>query len=233
LYANIDRWTETEHYYIQHINNDIAKMVEKQANGCWHINKRALNEPAGNTHLFLFEILSGYGFNPQIIRQIDDSINETSGRQFFSKTHRLINDRDVFILEEIIEKQQDNAYLIELDCIEITNPIHLDFKKRKKEKNFVLNKNKNTAQLDLSKLTFPLEIRKWQNGDSFVPFGMTQRQKISDFLINNKLSIPDKERVWLLLSGNEIAWIVGMRIDNRFCIDENTQDVLAITVLSE
>ena len=84
------------------------------------------------------------------------------------------------------------------------------------------------ATLDFDKLQFPLILRKWKSGDSFCPLGMKRRKKLSDFFIDQKFTLNQKEDVWLLCSGKEIAWIVGHRIDNRFRVTRATKEVLKI-----
>ena len=85
------------------------------------------------------------------------------------------------------------------------------------------------AQVDADRLQFPLTLRRWREGDSFVPFGMTGRKKVSDFLIDAKVSMAEKQRQFVLLSGGEIVWLVGRRIDDRYRLTPNTENVLRIT----
>jgi tRNA(Ile)-lysidine synthase len=87
-----------------------------------------------------------------------------------------------------------------------------------------------TACLDLDLLHFPLLLRKWQKGDYFQPLGMNGLKKLSDFFIDNKFSIVEKEETWLLASENKVVWIIGHRIDNRFKITGNTRNILIIKV---
>jgi tRNA(Ile)-lysidine synthase len=79
--------------------------------------------------------------------------------------------------------------------------------------------------LDASKLKFPLKLRKWKQGDWFIPFGMRGKMKLSDYFINQKFSLLEKENVWILASGNDIVWIVGYRVDQRYAIGEKTKKV--------
>jgi tRNA(Ile)-lysidine synthase len=74
-----------------------------------------------------------------------------------------------------------------------------------------------------------LQLRKWQKGDRFRPLGMKGWKKLSDFFIDEKLSILEKEQVWLMTYQDEIAWIVGKRLDDRFKVSESTQKVLKVT----
>src|SRR5665811_490356 len=84
------------------------------------------------------------------------------------------------------------------------------------------------ACLDLDKLKFPLYLRKWKRGDWFMPLGLKGRKKISDFLINQKISLADKEKTWLLVSGEDIVWVIGKRIDNRFRITPKTKKAFVL-----
>ena len=82
----------------------------------------------------------------------------------------------------------------------------------------VSNFNNYSACFDYDKLKFPLKIRKWKNGDKFIPLGMKNYKKISDFFIDIKLDVFTKEKTFLLFSRDEIIWVVGHRIDERFRI---------------
>jgi len=179
----------------------------------------------------LFEIIKDYGFNFSQTEKIVRALNSTSGKIFFSEKYKLIKDRDFIFIKEKELNEFNNKYLIDLYCEEITNPIHLKLKIYSKENDFIINKNKNLIQIDYNKITFPLELRKWKKGDWFYPFGMKTSQKLSDFFINNKINILEKNDIWLLTSGENIIWVVGLRADNRFRIDEKTKEILEITLI--
>ena len=85
------------------------------------------------------------------------------------------------------------------------------------------------AQVDADKLRYPLTLRRWREGDWFIPYGMTGRKKVSDSLIDAKVSVPEKQRQFVLLSGDEIVWLVGRRIDDRYRLTHDTENVLRIT----
>ncbi|MNL51852.1 tRNA(Ile)-lysidine synthase [compost metagenome] len=87
-------------------------------------------------------------------------------------------------------------------------------------------KNKDIAYIDGDKLVFPLVLRKWQDGDRFMPLGMEKFKKLSDFFIDEKIPISEKEQIPILINGNgEIIWIVGWRQDNRYKLTESTRRV--------
>ena len=87
----------------------------------------------------------------------------------------------------------------------------------------------NVALLDGHKLKFPLRLRRWRDGDWFVPLGMSGRKKVSDYLTDKKVSLVEKSRQFVLLSGDDIVWVVGRRIDDRYCVKRSTENVLKVT----
>src|SRR5690606_11904789 len=124
---------------------------------------------------------------------------------------------------------ENRIYYIEKEDIELFAPVDLTIEKTGIE-GFIITKNARVACLDLQKLEFPLLIRKWKTGDYFQPLGMTGFKKISDFLIDEKIPVHQKENTWLLCSGQKVVWVMGHRIDNRFKISENTRQVLKIEI---
>ena len=79
----------------------------------------------------------------------------------------------------------------------------------------------------------PLIIRKWQKGDKFVPFGMTGKKNVSDYLTDRKLSLFEKENQYVVCSDEKIIWLVGERSDNRFRITNTTKRVMIIRLQKE
>ena len=178
--------------------------------------------------LLLLEILSEYNFNPIVVEEVFQSLFTESGKQFFSKTHRLVKDREKLFVSPIEEKE-NKIYYIEADDIELFAPFDINIERRI-GKDFKIRKEQNIACLDFEKLEFPLLIRKWQQGDYFQPLGMTGFKKVSDFFIDEKIPVHEKENTWLLCSGNKIVWIIGQRIDNRFKITDKTGKVIKIEI---
>ena len=178
--------------------------------------------------LLLLEILIDFGFNPTVVDEVFQSLDSGSGKQFFSKTHRLIKDREKLFISPI-DVSENKIYYIEADDIELFQPFDINIEKLS-GKDFKVRKEKNIACLDMEILQFPLLIRKWQHGDYFQPLGMTGFKKVSDFLIDEKIPIHDKENTWLLCSGEKIVWIMGQRIDNRFKVKSKTKNVLQMEI---
>ncbi|MBT4881433.1 MAG: tRNA lysidine(34) synthetase TilS [Flavobacteriales bacterium] len=170
-------------------------------------------------HNYLYELLSPYGF--VTIDAIAKALKGQSGKQFFSNTHQLLVDREFIFISELDVKKNESITIEEMTK-EIKHPIQLNFSKTD---NLEWIKNKNIAQLDYDKLQFPLTLRKWKKGDKFMPLGMQTFKKLSDFFIDNKFSILDKNKQWLLCSNNDIVWVVGHRIDERYKLQSKTKKV--------
>lgn len=177
--------------------------------------------------IYLFELLKPYGFNADQCAEIALGLSRESGRQFFSPLHRLVVDRDFLIINEISDCGEEIFY-IDSEMNEMTEPVHLVMHSFPRTPDFMFERNRNIAQLDSDQLVFPLIVRKWKPGEYFRPLGMQGMKKLSDFFIDQKLSIPEKENTWLVLSDNKIVWIVGHRIDDRFKMTESTQRVYCI-----
>ncbi len=175
----------------------------------------------------LFEILSEYNFSPASTEDICNALNGPPGKQFFSPSHRLVKDREELILTPL-QEDEERKYYIELDAGQVFDPVNLEWVIIEATSSFRISRDPNVACLDLDLLDFPLILRRWHKGDYFQPFGMKGMKKLSDFLIDEKVSRPDKEKIWLLTSGQKIVWVVGHRIDERFRISEGTQQVLMI-----
>ncbi|MDR1516958.1 MAG: tRNA lysidine(34) synthetase TilS [Dysgonamonadaceae bacterium] len=190
------------------------------------INISALRKTPSPTSL-LFEILSPLGFTPSVIEDVSQSVEASSGKQFFSDKYRLIKDREAFILSEIdLKTDEEKQYPIPESTKEIIYPIHLKISKNRAD--VLIKKEPRCLYADADKLSFPLKLRRWQPGDWFVPFGMRGKKKLSDYFTDRKFSLADKENAWVLVSGDDIVWIVGERADERFRVGEDTKRVLAI-----
>ena len=210
-----ESWCLVEDY----LTNLKAKLVKQETN-------RTLFDIQGlskekYSKLFLFEELSTFGFSYETLEQVVASIHGQSGKMFYSSTHQLLRDRAFFILTE--RKETDHSIvLIDKDCKSIDFPIKLKFDFFENSDSFAIQRDSSIADLDFSKLIFPLQLRPWQPGDKFMPFGMDKFKKVSDFLIDQKVSLVEKDKVYVLTSNGEIVWVVGMRIDNRFRITSET-----------
>lgn len=221
--------SQTEAIYSEKVNEIREKTVEKQGDTVKiYIDK--LREYKELEHI-LFELLHPFGFNASQVKEIYEAFETEAGKSFFSKEYRLIKDRNQLIINKISPLEEIARHYIEKDCLEISEPIHLEFEVISKSPDYQLSRNPEVADLDYDMLEFPLIIKKWEQGEYFKPLGMSGFKKLSDYFIDEKFSIPEKENTWILCSGQKVVWIIGKRIDDRFKITNSTKAILRVKFL--
>lgn len=210
--------------YNWYIDKAKAEVLKTDGNGCTIDAEKLMQQPFAEP--VLYECLKPFGFNGAQVEDVMKNIGQKSGCTFSSGSHKLLVDRSQIIVE--------SAEQTEFEPIVIDSPQNIDCLGIKMKVvsagDFVLDKRRCVACLDFDKLQFPLTIRRWQHGDFFYPIGMVKAQKLSDFFVNNKVNVFEKERAMVLTSGEQIAWIIGFRPDNRFKISDKTQRVLVVEV---
>ena len=214
---------------------NVKQKVITTHNNEMHFNISELKK-LSNPKIYLYELLKEYGFTAW--NDVDDLLNAQSGKQLLSKTHRLLKDRAILILTHLSNVEESGVFEIKENISKITFPIQLEFEKieipfdTKKHQNKIFNElistEANTISIDFNKLTYPLILRKKRKGDYFYPIGLGGKKKISKFFKDQKLSLIDKEDMWLLCSDNDIVWIVGKRLDDRFKVSKSTSTILKI-----
>ena len=173
----------------------------------------------------LFEWLRQYNFNTSQCHFIFDAMKTGIGNKYYSPTHQLVVGRNELQLSEI-KAISDKEIQIEIGEEKILSPIHLQFSKLQKTFDFVIDKSPEVAQLDFDKIHFPLTLRHWHHGDRFRPLGMKGSKLLSDFFVDQKFTECQKHNVWLLVSAdNDIVWVVGQRIDDRYKVTNSTKTI--------
>jgi len=177
----------------------------------------------------LFEWLRQYGFNTAQCHFIFEAMKTGIGNKYYSPTHQLVIGRNELQLSEI-KPVEDREIQIEVGQEEIISPIQLRFARFEKNSSFVIDKSPDVALLDADKIAFPLTLRHWQHGDRFHPLGMKGSKLLSDFFVDQKFTEAQKRNVFLLVSAdNQILWVVGYRIDDRFKVTMETKSVFQCT----
>ncbi|MDR0294678.1 MAG: tRNA lysidine(34) synthetase TilS [Prevotellaceae bacterium] len=221
--------------YLLHVQSLIDKMAQDQWVKCCrkinnelHIDIPAL-KASGIPGIFLYKWLQPYGFNSTQVDDIVMALDGQSGKQFYSPTHELIKDRDKLIVFNSCELRKNLSEPCgKKKSIFNASPIGLFYEQFPYQPEIQIPQNKNTAWLDADKLQLPLTIRLWEEGDAFVPLGMKGKKKVSNFLIDNKISLHHKEKQLVLLSGENIVWLVGQRIDERYKVTPETKNIYQI-----
>jgi tRNA(Ile)-lysidine synthase len=175
-----------------------------------------------NYQAYLYQWLEPFGFSDW--DSINDLVSAQSGKQIHSQNHTLLKDRNELIIFQKQETNKSEVFLIEKEHKEVKFPLKLSFC----NVDDISYQTSNVIFVDEEKLHFPLEIRKWQEGDLFYPFGMNGSKKLSKYFKDEKFSLLEKTETWLLCSDNQIVWIIGKRQDERFKITQQTTKILQI-----
>jgi tRNA(Ile)-lysidine synthase len=174
---------------------------------------------------YLYQWLTEFGFTAW--EDIYDLVTNQSGKQVFAPQFRLIKDRDYLILSPLKLATDKQEFLIESIESKVNFPLNMLFS-NVTEISATLN---SAIFVDQEKLQFPLVLRRWNEGDVFQPFGMGGKsKKVSKLFKDEKLSLIEKENVWLLCSESQVVWVVGIRQDERFKIDSKTKKILKIAI---
>lgn len=210
-------------HFIETIKNEISTGGKKSVT--IDINKM---QKCPEPRFVLFSILSEFGFNAPTVDDIFESLSALSGKLFFSSTHRLVIDRTLLIIEPL-HHSPFQSYGVTPETKSIETPYHY-WKFELLTSNFKFPISSNEGCFDFEKLNFPLTVRPWQQGDKIKPLGMHGHKKVSDILVDKKVSIPDKEKVWVVISENEIIWVGGLVVSEDYKITSDTKRVLQIVL---
>lgn len=223
--SNMERMVELKEIVERSVDR-LREEIFHRTSGEIHIETEKLMklDPVGT---WLYELFAPFGFTRLQCREIEQLLQSGSGKRFISPSHQLFKDRERLIL---VESKTDSFERFYLDKPEKSSslPFSMDVETMDRKDLGKIPSENHTACLDYDEILFPLTIRRWLPGDYFYPLGMDQMKKLSDFFVDEKVPVPEKERTWILASGKKIVWIMGRRIDHRFRIKENTRKVLLL-----
>lgn len=206
-------------YSVSQVRDEV---IEKQSD-CIKIDLNKLKKYP-NPKAYLYPLLKEYGFTSW--KDIHDLVNAQSGKQIFSDQSHVIKDRDSFLIRPRQDVTEKETVPFELEDGKIEEPIDLSWSVVEKTK----KPSRKELFVDADKLQ-GLTIRKWKEGDLIYPLGMEGRKKkLSKFFKDEKLSLFDKEAIWLLCSDDAIVWVIGKRGDHRFRVDKKTTKILKFTL---
>ena len=205
---------------LKELNPSIASCLARTAENV----RMELAENSTESHLHRW--LSPLGFTRQQILDVYSHTQDTSlsrsGLLWHTTTHTLLLDRGQLILRL---KDKDSNVLQRLIVESLNNlPKREDFF------------NKQQAFIDAKRINGELLLRRAQVGDRFRPYGMKQGSKLlSDFLTNRKVNLLDKQSQLVVIDSatDQIVWFVGQEIDDRYKVDNNTTEVVKLSVCRE
>ena len=199
----------------------VTKLVVSHTDAGYEIDIKQL-QALPNTNTLLFELLYPYGFTD--FKAIASILESEVGKKVLSKQYVLHKDRNHLVLTTKEQVVDPRVYCIDAKQQSCTIPIKLNFT----EVAQVGEHEPHSLYVDAAKLRFPLKVRAWRLDDVFHPFGMKGKKKLTKFFKDEKLSLLSKNSVWVLESGDEIVWVIGLRPDDRYKVTSATKEVLKI-----
>lgn len=229
MQRNIARLAEAQEFIAQAIELVRERAVERTGDTDRIRPERI--DPRFPRRFVLYELLSSaYGFKGDVIDALCRALDEgASGRRFYARDRVACTDRGTVVVSPIADDDPCEVSVPEGALRAYGGNSVLHFETRSIDLVETFGVPPHRAQLDAALLRWPLTLRRWREGDWFVPFGMTGRRKVSDFLIDRKVPMAEKERQFVLLSGDDIVWLVGRRIDDRYRLTRESENVLRIT----
>lgn len=209
---------------IEYVSKSILTRKHQNGEAIIEIDISKLKE-LSHPKAYLYQILKQFNFTAW--NDIHDLLDSQSGKQIFSKSHRLIKDREVLLVSKIqIDSQKSISAEIDEFSKGISSPINLKFDTDESENPAVGS----AILVDKDLLKYPLFVRKWKNGDYFYPTGMQGKKKVSKYFKDEKSSLLDKENTWILTNADdEVIWIINKRQDRRFAKTKKTKQTLKIS----
>lgn len=226
LLNNIERFREIEILYQQSVDLHKKKLMEQKGKEI-HIPVLKLLKTTPLLTI-VYEIIKDYGFTAHQTNEVVALLKSETGKYIQSATHRILKNRNWLIIapnenteaENILIKEKEKQIefqqgVIDIELLTTTNH-------QPQTSNLV-------AQLNAAEIKFPLLLRKWKPGDYFYPLGMQKKKKLSRFFTDQKLSLTQKEKTWVIETDKKIIWVIGLRIDDRFKVTDKTKQVLQIS----
>jgi tRNA(Ile)-lysidine synthase len=223
---NLRRFSEAAILYRQSIGVHKKKLLSQHGPE-WHIPILLLKK-SNPIRTILYEIIRDFHFTPAQTDEVIRLLDGANGKYVAGPAHRIIKNRRWLIIAPMEQTADAHIIVEENDSLLKYPGGQLRFSHVPLQESKTLSKESDTAWLDAAKIQFPLIFRKWKTGDYFYPLGMKKKKKLARFFIDQKLSKTAKEKVRVLIMDNHIIWVVGYRIDNRFCVNHSTQNILVI-----
>ncbi len=217
----------------QLIDASIARIRESAVHHEGDIDRIVVGEidPIYPRDFVIYELLnSTYGFKGDVVENLCRALRDgASAKRFYSREWVAYIERSEILVTRISEEDNCEVEVLPSDMRSYCGNSVLYYEHTNID---LINEYKVSADIaliDEAKLQYPLHLRRWREGDSFIPFGMEGHKKVGDLLTDMKVSHIERQRQFVLVSGEDIVWVVGRRIDERFRVNDKTEQILKIT----
>lgn len=177
----------------------------------------------------LLRMLAPHGFHPSVIDRLHSALLEGSvGARFEGGDHVMTVERGTMVLERKKASPVAQGTIAEDLSTDVPLGLHMRYCGACEES---AGRNPAMACLDASALRFPLLVRPWQPGDRMRPMGLGGSKLISDILTDAKVPHTERAQQRVIVSGNDIVWLIGHRIAEGFGATATTRRVLELSLL--
>ncbi len=192
-----------------------------------HVKELDLNQliDAASREYITFEWLKNYGFNGAQVRQV---LTAETGRVFSSlQGYDVLVDRGHLLVEPSL-KPMKNLRIPEEGTYVLDDQTRISVKTEP----VWISRDAAVATVDASRVRFPLTVRRVEEGDWMIPFGMEGRKLLSDLMTDRKMTVFEKRRQLVVVDGEgNMVWLVGIRTDNRCRVSSDTTEVLRLVLI--
>lgn len=173
----------------------------------------------------LFELFKPFLYSEAVLSDLSLHLNqESSGKLFYSKSHQLLIDRGNLILRKKSDQVEESIEIMHLPAEFTWNGVGY---RVLESSDITLSNQIKQVKLDEDLVSFPIKVRSWKAGDIFMPLGLNGKKKVSDFLINQKVALDQKNKIPLFVNANnDILYVAPFRIDDRYKITSKTKKVI-------
>jgi len=217
---NIDVWNDWYQFSIKQLQTVCDTIVSQNSNGIFvrldtNIDKSTLN-------LVLFEFLSDMGYSGNRALEYLKIVDSQAGVYIKTEKHYLVRERNGVLITDLDLFEDFQTVTIESIPFYGTEKIGLTIECSNTDQTNQFKTNSFVECVDFEKITLPLTIRRWQKGDRFFPIGMNGSKKVSDYLTDIKKKSVEKQQQLVLTDQNGIIWVIGLRLDKRYAITNQT-----------
>ncbi len=182
--------------------------------------------------LLMLQVTGPYGFHAHRVEEVLGLIDAEPGKLLLSDTHRIIRERDYLVISPRPAEIPDEIAFIDRFTDEVVVPIHLVAEFVSGDA-IVFGMDEDEAVMDVEALEFPLIVRRWEAGDRIRPIGLDGSVKVSDLLTQAKLDRHAREKVCVVVSGDDIVWVPGFRMAEAVKVTPATTEALRLRTIAD
>ncbi|MEZ5045650.1 MAG: tRNA lysidine(34) synthetase TilS [Chitinophagaceae bacterium] len=173
-------------------------------------------------------LLKKYQFSFEQSQEVLKMMNTQGGSYVENKDYKIIHHGNFFIITKKVATQTDFLFYDTVLPQTIQTPFQTIQTKLLKTDQLKIQKEKAFCYIDTQMLSYPILFRPWKQGDYMYPFGLNKKKKIARILIDEKIPLHEKEKIWVMVSNEKIVWLLGLKTDHRFRVTEKTKEVFCL-----